>query len=167
MKKLVLSIVFGTVTLASVACTNPSMEDGLNRLEASLAELGAAIEALNIPQMQADLETMNAQAEGMLETALEAQQAFDVMQQELAATSTLLDGIIADSQNWATSEQMAELLEQTQQFNHDVETLVLAADYDHDGVINALDKCPDTPLDQINNVDALGCAPGDTTNTGN
>lgn len=150
-----------------VACTNPSMEDGFSKLEKSLAELEAAIAALNIPQMQADLETMNAQAEEMVETALEAQLAFEVMVQELAATSTLLDGIIAQSESWATAEQMSQLMDQVEEFNHDVDSLVLAADYDYDGVINALDKCPNTPVEEVNNVNALGCAPDETINTGN
>lgn len=150
-----------------VACTNPSMEDGFTKLEKSLAELEAAIAALNIPQMQADLETMNAQAEEMVETALEAQLAFEVMVQELAATSTLLDGIIAQSESWATAEQMSQLMDQVEEFNHDVDSLVLAADYDYDGVINALDKCPNTPVEEVNNVNALGCAPDETINTGN
>jgi len=150
-----------------VACTNPSMEDGFTKLEKSLAELEAAIAALNIPQMQADLETMNAQAEEMVETALEAQLAFEVMVQELAATSTLLDGIIAQSETWATAEQMSQLMDQVEEFNHDVDSLVLAADYDYDGVINALDKCPNTPVEEVNNVNALGCAPDETINTGN
>ena len=44
MKKLVLIM----VAMFSFSCSNPSMDDGLSRLEQSLAELGAAIEALNI-----------------------------------------------------------------------------------------------------------------------
>lgn len=34
-------------------------------------------------------------------------------------------------------------------------------DKDCDGVLDDIDKCPDTPLEEINNVDEFGCAPGE------
>ncbi|MBI2667748.1 hypothetical protein HYX17_03165 [Candidatus Woesearchaeota archaeon] len=36
-------------------------------------------------------------------------------------------------------------------------------DSDCDGVKNENDKCPDTPLEEINNVDEFGCAPGESS----
>ena len=148
------------VALFVVGCSNPSMDEGFSKLEQSLAELGAAIEALNIPQMQADLESMNAMAEQMIIDAEAVQGAFDVALNDLAYINAMLDEMVADSANWATSEQMQELLDQAEQFNHDVETLTLAADYDLDGVVNARDKCPNTELGAVVNV--LGCAEGQT-----
>jgi len=156
MKKLALLM----VVLFSFSCSNPSMDEGFSKLEQSLAELGAAIEALNIPQMQANLESMNAMAEQMIIDAEAAQGAFDAALNDLAYVNAMLDEMVADSANWATSEQMQELLDQAEQFNHDVETLTLAADYDLDGVINARDKCPNTELGAVVNV--LGCAEGQT-----
>ena len=45
-----------------------------------------------------------------------------------------------------------------------VDQLVAVADYDYDGVINAFDKCPDTPLNEINNVNSDGCSPSQLNN---
>ena len=59
----------------------------------------------------------------------------------------------------ATTEQMQNLLSQVQEFQEGVDILVAIADYDYDGVQNALDKCPDTPLSEINNVNSDGCSP--------
>ena len=76
-----------------------------------------------------------------------------------------LQDILATMQTKATKQQMQELLAAVQEVGAGVDQLVAVADYDYDGVINALDKCPDTPLKDINNVDAQGCAPGQTPET--
>lgn len=70
-----------------------------------------------------------------------------------------LQDILATIQTKATKEQMDQLLAQVQEMGEDVDQLVAVADYDYDGVANALDKCPDTPLSEINNVNADGCSP--------
>ena len=54
---------------------------------------------------------------------------------------------------------MDQLLAQVQEMGEDVDQLVAVADYDNDGVMNALDKCPNTLLSEINNVNADGCSP--------
>lgn len=155
MKKLALSIVFLTVTLVTSACTNPSMEDGLSRLDAALAELATAIEAINIPQMEEDLTAMNVMANQILADAQAAQLNFEQILSELDQAEAILAGIVEDSSSWATSEDIATLQAQVDEFENGVDTLVAIADYDHDGVINALDKCPDTPLGAT--VNAVGC----------
>ena len=161
MKKFILILsVFGIVS-----CTNPSMEDGLAGLNDALAELAAAIESLNIAQMQADLAQMNADAAQMVADVENAQGSWDDAITQLSAISETLSGLVATSETWATSDQMQDLLEDVIEFEDGVDQLVLRADYDHDGVINALDKCPDTPLKDINNVDVQGCAPGETPET--
>ena len=78
----------------------------------------------------------------------------------LAEVQVLID-------NAVTTEQVAALAAQFADINTKIQTLVAIADYDHDGVMNALDQCPDTPITEINNVNAVGCAPGETpTNNG-
>jgi hypothetical protein len=145
-----------------VGCTNPSMEDGLEKMDKALAELAAAIESLNIGQMEADLAQMNSDVAQMI-VDLEAQQGvWDDAIAQIAAIGGMLDGILADSENWATTEQMQGLLEDVQKFGEGIDVLVLQADYDYDGVINAIDKCPNTPLSEISNVNAQGCASGET-----
>ena len=165
MKRIVLTLLTLIFTLSITACVNPSMDEGLKKMDAALAELAAAIESLNIPQMQADLEQMNEDVAQII-VDLEAQQGvWDDAIAQISALSTALDGILADSSNWATTEQMQALLADVQQLGEGIDILVLKADYDYDGVINAVDQCPDTPISQINNVNAQGCAPGETPET--
>lgn len=73
-----------------------------------------------------------------------------------------LQDILATMQTKATKQQVQELLAAVQEVGEGVDQLVAVADYDYDGVINALDKCPETPFSEINNVNAYGCAPGET-----
>ena len=73
-----------------------------------------------------------------------------------------LQDILAIMKTKATKEQMEQLLAQVQNIGEGIDQLVAVADYDYDGVINALDKCPETPLTKINEVNANGCAPGET-----
>ncbi len=73
-----------------------------------------------------------------------------------------LQDILAIMKTKATAEQMEQLLAQVENIGEGIDQLVAVADYDYDGVINALDKCPETPLTKINEVNANGCAPGET-----
>ena len=59
--KLLLSI----ISLGVLGCANPSMEDGLESLTQSLAELEASMIALDVEGMLADLSEMQGQAEQM------------------------------------------------------------------------------------------------------
>ena len=75
-----------------------------------------------------------------------------------------LQDILAIIKTKATKEQMEQLLAQVEEMGEGVDQLVAVADYDYDGVINALDKCPDTPLNEINNVNSDGCSPSQLNN---
>jgi len=165
MKKFILSVLLLVMTLSSTACVNPSMEEGLEGLDKALAELAIAIESLNIPQMQADLEQMNIDV-AQIEYDLQDQNgSWAQLIDELHNLHLQLQDIVAISETWATSEQMQDLLADIQEVGAGIDILVLRADYDYDGVINAVDQCPDTPISQINNVNAQGCAPGETPET--
>lgn len=162
MKKFFLTVLLLSFTLTSVGCVNPSMEDGLEKMNNALAELATAIESLNIPQMEADLESINSDLAQIEYDLVDANGSWAQLIDELNNLHLQLEDIVAISETWATSEQMQALLADIQEVGAGIDILVLRADYDYDGVINAIDKCPDTPLTEINNVDAQGCAPGET-----
>ena len=149
----ILSVIF----LAT--CTNPSMEDGLSRLDAALAELAAAIEEVNIGQIQADLESIDADLAQMTYDLENINGSWEELISGLNEIHIRLQDILDNSGDWATQEDWAVVAQQIANVGEGINTLVLLADYDYDGVINALDKCPDTPLSEINSVNADGCAP--------
>ena len=143
MKKLVLIMV---AMFGFLSCENPSVEDGLARLEASLAELETAMSGVDVDQMIADVSSMQTQVE-TIQTDIDAynEQAegwltqIDEILVDLAALQVIID-------NAPTKDQVADILSDLERNQEMINTLVLIADYDADGVINALDQCEDTVL---------------------
>ena len=169
MKKLFL----GLALLVAASCTNPSMERGFDSLNASLADLETSLEELGIPQMIEDLNSINNSVDQMIadieeyslkmeefnQQVLQMQARLEAMLIQVQGITTTVEGMTVTVGGMATSEQMQDLLAQVEDFQAGVDMLVAIADYDYDGVANALDKCPDTPLSEINNVNSDGCAP--------
>jgi len=83
---------------------------------------------------------------------------------QIAQINLTLDQILVTVQTFATKDQVEGILNQLEEMGEGIDQLVAAADYDYDGVINALDKCPDTPLNEINNVNSDGCSPSQLNN---
>ena len=155
------------------SCTNPSMERGFESLNSALDELEVAVDDLGIPQMIDDLDSMNVMVGEMIvdveeykvrleeytQQVLDIQARLEAMVERVQGVTTVVDGMIVTTGGLATTQQMQELLSQLEEFQSGVDILVARADYDYDGVINALDKCPDTPLSEINDVNSDGCSP--------
>ena len=152
------------------SCANPSMERGLESLNDSLEQLEIGIDALGIPQMIDDLDSMNvmvgemivdveeysAQMEEFNQQVLEIQARLEALLVQIQGVTEIVNGIEVQSGGLATTQQFQDLLSQVQEFGAGVDILVAVADYDVDGVINALDKCPDTELGAA--VDTDGCS---------
>ena len=142
--------------LGLVACTNPSVEDGLAGLEAALAELEAQLEGIDVPQMQADLADIEADVAQMTEDVEAANLAMEDAISEINAISQLLDSILDDVKDLPTTEDIQAILADVEGIQGMIDQLVLLADYDYDGVINGLDQCPDTEIGAT--VDEQGCS---------
>ena len=163
MKKLVLIL----IALFAINCENPSIERGLASLEESLAQLEASFLLLDVEKMQSDLLDMNETVAQMVIDQEEANEAAAQLLLDIESILASLAEVQVLIDNAVTTEQVAALAAQFADINTKIQTLVAIADYDHDGVMNALDQCPDTPITEINNVNAVGCAPGETpTNNG-
>ena len=163
MKKLMLIL----IALFAINCENPSIERGLASLEESLAKLQASFLLLDVEKMQSDLLDMNETVTQMVIDQEEANEAAAQLLLDIESILASLAEVQVLIDNAVTTEQVAALAAQFADINTKIQTLVAISDYDHDGVMNALDQCPDTPITEINNVNAVGCAPGETpTNNG-
>ena len=164
-------VVLGLTLLFLGACTNPSMERGFESLNQEVAELASAIDDLDIngllSQMDSineDLETaisdINAYAltvEEYIAEMAELQARFEAMALQIQGMVEMVNGILIPSaEGLATSAQFQKLLADMNEFQQGINALVGSADYDSDGVINSLDKCPDTELGAT--VDSDGCS---------
>jgi hypothetical protein len=168
-KMLSLLLIFTLIT----SCANPSMEKGFESLNASLNELQTAVDDLGVPEMIEELNGLNlivgelivdveeyaSQMEAYNLKVQEIKERLEAMLITVVGITEVVDGMTVTSGGLATSQQMQDLLSQVEEFQAGVDILVAIADYDYDGVQNALDKCPDTPIEEINNVDADGCSP--------
>ena len=167
MRKLIL----GLALLVTAACTNPSMERGFGNLNQSLEDLQISIDNLDIDGLNAqmaaineDLEVaitdINAYAltvEEYIAEIAELQARFEVMALQIQGMVETVNGILIPSaEGLATSAQFQALIADMNEFQAGINVLVGSADYDSDGVSNALDKCPDTELGVA--VDADGCS---------
>ena len=164
-------VVLGLTLLFLGSCANPSMEIGFESLNKEVAELASAIDDLDIngllSQMDSineDLETaisdINAYAltvEEYIAEMAELQARFEAMALQIQGMVEMVNGILIPSaEGLATSEQFQKLLADMNEFQQGINVLVGSADYDSDGVINSLDKCPDTELGAT--VDSDGCS---------
>ena len=171
MKKVLLGL--SLIFTLMVSCENPSMERGFESLNAAVLELQAQFDELNIPQIIADLDALNLQVGEMIVDVeeyskqveefnahvLELQARLEAMLIQVQGITETVNGMTVTTGGLATTQQMQDLLSQVEEFGAGVDILVAIADYDYDGVVNALDKCPDTPLSEINDVDTDGCSP--------
>ena len=80
----------------------------------------------------------------------------------IAEIKISLNGVLAQVKTLATKEQVAQITAMLEEMNEDLDWYIAVQDFDYDGVLNAFDKCPDTPITQINDVNADGCAPGES-----
>jgi len=163
MKKLVLIMV---AMFGFLSCENPSMEDGLASLTESLAELEASMLALDVEGMLVDLAEMEAQT---LQAIADAEESNAIMEDALVTVGNIKERLAAVQvllDDAATTEQVAALADSVAEITEGVDLLVFLADYDYDGVMNGLDQCPDTAIEDINNVNSVGCSPTQTPTTG-
>jgi len=163
-------VVLGLTLLFLGACANPSMERGFESLNQEVAELASAIDDLDInglneqmASISQDLETaeadINAYAltvEEHIARIAELQATFDAMALQIQGMTEIVNGMIISAEGLATTEQFQKLLADMNEFQQGINILVGSADYDSDGVSNALDKCPDTELGKT--VDSDGCS---------
>ena len=71
--------------------------------------------------------------------------------------SSSLSDILVVLGSAATSDQVSVIRAQIEELSANLDILISYQDYDLDGVINAVDQCPNTPLEDRSSVDATGC----------
>ena len=151
MKKLI----FAVLSFILVSCSNQSIEEGLDDLNARLVELEQQLAAVDANALITDINDIIAQ----VETIEENKQAIAEAMATLTELHDQLAAILVQIQEAATVEQLQAINVKVQTISEGISMLVFVADYDYDGVINGLDQCPDTPITEISEVNGVGCSP--------
>lgn len=155
MKKLI----FAVLSFILVACSNQSIEEGLDDLNARLVELEQQLAAVDANALISDINDIIAQVETIEQINEENKQAIAEAMATLTDLHDQLAAILVQIQEAATVEQLQAINEKVQSISEGISMLVFVADYDYDGVINGLDQCPDTPITEISEVNGVGCSP--------
>lgn len=155
MKKLI----FAVLSFILVACSNQSIEEGLDDLNARLVELEQQLAAVDANALITDINDIIAQVETIEQINEENKQAIAEAMATLTDLHDQLAAILVQIQEAATVEQLQAINEKVQSISEGIKMLVFVADYDYDGVINGLDQCPDTPITEISEVNGVGCSP--------
>ena len=155
MKKLI----FAVLSFILVACSNQSIEEGLDDLNARLVELEQQLAAVDANALISDINDIIAQVETIEQINEENKQAIAEAMATLTDLHDQLAAILVQIQEAATVEQLQAINEKVQSISEGISMLVFVADYDYDGVINGLDQCPDTPITEISQVNGVGCSP--------
>lgn len=155
MKKLI----FAVLSFILVACSNQSIEEGLDDLNARLVELEQQLAAVDANALISDINDIIAQVETIEQINEENKQAIAEAMATLTDLHDQLAAILVQIEEAATVEQLQAINEKVQSISEGISMLVFVADYDYDGVMNGLDQCPDTPITEISQVNGVGCSP--------
>ena len=155
MKKLI----FAVLSFILVACSNQSIEEGLDDLNARLVELEQQLAAIDANALITDINDIIAQVETIEQINEENKQAIAEAMVTLTDLHDQLAAILVQIQEAATVAQLQAINVKVQTISEGISMLVFVADYDYDGVINGLDQCPDTPITEISEVNGVGCSP--------
>ena len=147
-----------------VSCINPSLETGLDTLRDEIERLQSQVQVVDVnglvesvTELESTVDTLVIEFDTLDTTMEELQQMISTLQE------TVNDLEIA-FQSLAPDGTLQGILVKLEKIQEGIDVLVARADYDIDGVINAVDECPDTPIIEIKQVNDVGCSPSQLNN---
>jgi chaperonin cofactor prefoldin len=147
-----------------VSCINPSLETGLDTLRDEIERLQSQVQLVDVnglvesvTELESTVDTLVIEFDTLDTTMEELQQMISTLQE------TVNDLEIA-FQSLAPDGTLQGILVKLEKIQEGIDVLVARADYDIDGVINAVDECPDTPITEIKQVNDVGCSPSQLNN---
>ena len=135
-----------------VSCTNPNMQNGLDDLRSQILQISDQIEVIDLSELTQKVNELKLLIENLVIDADSAQPTLNTLQETLSLLLIRINEL-------PTEEEIQDVLSTIEQIQSGIDVLVARADFDLDGVINAVDDCPDTPISEINDVNEVGCSP--------
>ena len=142
-----------------VSCVNPNLEEGLDNLRSEIEKLQSKVQVLDVNglventiQLESTVDNLVIQFDTLDITMLELQQMISTLQETVSDLEIAFQSLAPDG-------TLQGILVKLQRIQEGIDILVARADYDLDGIINAVDECPDTPITEIKQVNEVGCSP--------
>ena len=147
-----------------VSCINPSLETGLDTLRDEIERLQSQVKVVDVNGLVDGV----IELESTVDTLVIQFDTLDVTMEELQQMISTLQETVSDLENayssLAPDGTLQGILVKLEKIQEGIDVLVARADYDIDGVINAVDECPDTPITEIKQVNDVGCSPSQLNN---
>ena len=142
-----------------VSCINPSLETGLDTLRDEIEKLQSQVQVVDVSglvesvtELESTVDTLVIEFDTLDTTMNELHQMITTLQEGL-------DNLQQQLSTLAPNGTLQEISIKLEKIQEGIDVLVARADYDIDGVINAVDECPDTPITEIKQVNDVGCSP--------
>ena len=147
-----------------VSCINPSLETGLDTLRDEIERLQSQVQIVDVNglvdgviELESTVDTLVIQFDTLDVTMEELQQMISTLQETVSDLEDAYSSLAPDG-------TLQGILVKLEKIQEGIDVLVARADYDIDGVINAIDECPDTPITEIKQVNDVGCSPSQLNN---
>ena len=147
-----------------VSCINPSLETGLDTLRDEIERLQSQVQIVDVNglvegviELESTVDTLVIQFDTLDVTMEELQQMISTLQETVSDLEDAYSSLAPDG-------TLQGILVKLEKIQEGIDVLVARADYDIDGVINAVDECPDTPITEIKQVNDVGCSPSQLNN---
>jgi uncharacterized phage infection (PIP) family protein YhgE len=147
-----------------VSCINPSLETGLDTLRDEIEKLQSQVQVVDVSglvesvtELESTVDTLVIEFDTLDTTMNELHQMITTLQEGL-------DNLQQQLSTLAPNGTLQEISIKLEKIQEGIDVLVARADYDIDGVINAVDECPDTPITEIKQVNDVGCSPSQLNN---
>jgi len=145
------------------SCTNPRLEDELGSLREQILAIDIDKFNSDIIDLRSSISDISLSVDDIISDIIEYTNEYNETNAELLLSledmSDSLSSISVVLSSAATSDQVSVLRAQIEELSASLAILISYQDYDFDGVLNGVDECPDTPLEDRSSVDDTGCVP--------
>ena len=147
-----------------VSCINPSLETGLDTLRDEIERLQSQVQVVDVNGLVESVTELESTVDTLVIEFDTLDTTMEELQQMISTLQETVNDLEISFQSLAPDGTLQGILVKLEKIQEGIDVLVARADYDIDGVINAVDECPDTPITEIKQVNDVGCSPSQLNN---
>lgn len=147
-----------------VSCVNPNLQEGLDNLREQINNLEVQVVAVDVDSLVSNVKELESTVDNLIIQFDTLDTTMGELQQMISTLQETLSNLQEQFNELAPNGTLQEILVKLEKIHEGIDVLVARADYDIDGVINAIDECPDTPITEIKQVNDVGCSPSQLNN---
>ena len=142
-----------------VSCTNPNIQNGLDDLRSQILQIGDQIEVIDLSELTQQINELEISIQNLATESELLSISAEELAENLNTLQQTLELILVKVNELPTNKDIQDILSTIGEIQSGIDALITKSDFDLDGVINAVDDCPNTPISEINDVNEVGCSP--------